>query len=88
MHGKGFFDWGNGKTYEGEFFEDKKQGQGIFVWPKGIRYEGGWDDNQKHGIGTIYLNNKKRRGEWDHGKRVKWISDEAQIDNDIDFGTN
>ena len=28
MHGKGFFDWGNGKTYQGDFFEDKKQGKG------------------------------------------------------------
>lgn len=53
-----------------------KQGFGTFQWPDGVKYEGEWLDNQKHGTGTIYLGNKKRKGEWKNGQRVRWIEDE------------
>lgn len=39
----------------------------------------------KHGVGIIYANNKKRKGEWDNGTRLKWFSKDDQIDNDLDI---
>ena len=32
MHGKGIFIWPDGRTYEGDYYEDKKQGRGVFIW--------------------------------------------------------
>ena len=43
MHGPGFLKWNDGRSYNGEFFEDKKQGFGIFTWPDGRKYIGNWD---------------------------------------------
>jgi len=35
MHGRGVFTWPDGRKYEGEYVEDKKEGQGVFYWPDG-----------------------------------------------------
>ena len=32
MHGKGCFKWADGRTYIGEYKEDKKHGYGVFKW--------------------------------------------------------
>jgi len=42
MHGKGIFTWADKRKYEGEYFDDKKQGHGIFTWPDGRQYDGQW----------------------------------------------
>ena len=50
MNGRGVYFWDDGRYYEGEYIDDKKQGYGIYVWPDGrskhikiIReYEGYW----------------------------------------------
>ena len=43
MHGSGLLKWRDGRSYFGEFLEDKKQGFGIFIWPDGRKYIGNWD---------------------------------------------
>ena len=40
MHGKGVFKWTDGKRYEGQYVNDKKEGFGVFVWENGKKYEG------------------------------------------------
>jgi hypothetical protein len=42
MHGKGSFAWADGRKYEGEYFNDKKEGKGIFTWNDGRMYDGYW----------------------------------------------
>ena len=42
MHGYGIFNWADGRIYEGQYLEDKKEGEGILTWPDGRRYEGPW----------------------------------------------
>jgi L1 cell adhesion molecule like protein len=42
MHGRGVFRWADGRKYEGEYHDDKKQGYGVFTWPDGRKYEGYW----------------------------------------------
>ena len=46
MNGKGKFVWSDGRTYDGEYVNDKKQGHGIFTWPTGKKYDGQWLDNK------------------------------------------
>ena len=40
MEGKGLYTFSNGKTYEGEFKNDLKEGFGVFKWPDGRIYSG------------------------------------------------
>ncbi len=40
MHGKGKITWIDGRKYEGEYKNDKKDGYGIFEWSDGRKYVG------------------------------------------------
>ena len=46
MHGKGIFYWTDGRTYTGEYKQDKKHGDGVFEWPDGKKYYGKWDNGR------------------------------------------
>jgi hypothetical protein len=35
MHGFGLLIWKDGKKYEGEFVNDKREGKGTFTWSDG-----------------------------------------------------
>lgn len=80
MHGKGKITWLDGRYYEGEYVDDKKQGEGLFDWGDGRKYIGQWYKGKQHGRGLyIMTNGEKRIGEWVDGRRVVWI-DEAEND--------
>lgn len=32
MHGRGVFQWSDGRMYIGDYLEDKKTGAGVFEW--------------------------------------------------------
>jgi hypothetical protein len=32
MEGEGVFKWPDGRKYEGEYVDDKKEGRGVFYW--------------------------------------------------------
>ena len=40
MNGKGCIKWPDGKSYEGEYFEDKKHGEGKVTWADNKKYIG------------------------------------------------
>ena len=46
MNGKGRIAWSDGRTYEGDYVMDKKDGQGTFCWPDGRKYIGGWKNGK------------------------------------------
>jgi hypothetical protein len=46
MHGKGNFTWSDGRKYDGNYVDDKKDGYGVFTWPDGRRYEGNWSNGK------------------------------------------
>ena len=84
MQGRGVFTWADGRRYEGEYFNDKKEGRGRFEWPDGRSYDGYWRAGNQEGVG-IYYNAKweVRDGRWQNGKRTQWIS-EAEFNHEAD----
>jgi hypothetical protein len=46
MHGFGVLIWKDGKKYEGNFVNDKREGQGKFMWKDGRVYDGAWKDGK------------------------------------------
>ncbi len=75
MHGKGVYEWPNGKRYVGEYKNDKKEGTGTYTWPDGREYSGPWKDGKQHGTGKFKSKSGVvKTGVWDCGKRVKWIN--------------
>lgn len=78
MHGKGTFNWTDGRSYVGEYKEDKKCGYGEFFWQDGRYFKGYWKGGKQHGKG-VYKGSKmmeEKQGEWVEGKRVKWTEEE------------
>jgi len=35
MHGRGKYEWSDGRKYDGDYIEDLKHGYGVFTWPDG-----------------------------------------------------
>ena len=66
-----------GRVYEGEYKDDKRNGYGIFYWPDGRIYKGYWKEGKQDGIGEFFnpKKNKWKKGEWEKGKRIKWINE-------------
>lgn len=46
MHGYGDLEWRDGKKYEGEFVNDKREGRGTFTWADGRVYIGEWKNGK------------------------------------------
>ena len=87
MHGFGKFTFADGKTYEGQYFNDKKHGYGIFSWLNSKRYEGWWTDGKQDGYGILYDGTtKKLFGQWKDGQKVKTLPHEEakQVLKDYD----
>ena len=79
MHGFGKYTWKDGRVYEGGYVNDKKEGKGVYIWHDGRKYDGEWKEGKQHGTGvyTITKGDKviAKKGQWEAGKRVKWIED-------------
>jgi len=74
MHGYGRLVWPNGRSYEGEFENDIKNGKGTYQWADGQVYTGEWHNGKQHGQGMhTALNGQTRVGIWQNGKRIKWL---------------
>lgn len=46
MDGQGILTWKDGKSYEGNFVNDKREGQGTFIWSDGRKYIGEWKNGK------------------------------------------
>ena len=58
MHGKGVYSWKDGRKYEGDYNQDKKEGFGIYTWANGRKYVGEW----KNGKQYLYIIDFMRHG--------------------------
>jgi len=82
MHGKGIYTWQDGRRYEGEYVDDKKHGYGIYTWADGRKYEGYWAYGKQHGKGKYLLpDGSIKIGLWQNGKRISWVDDENEVEN-------
>ena len=71
----GSASWENGKTYKGEWKNNKINGQGIMIWPGAWIYKGTFKNSRFHGKGEIVWNDGSSYiGEWNdghhHGKGI------------------
>ncbi len=73
MEGKGKFIWPDGRSYEGDYLDDKKHGLGTFKWKDGKMYKGQWGNGKQEGEGTLTENGVSRRGQWKEGENIKWL---------------
>lgn len=88
MHGKGKFLWPDGKFYEGEYKNDKKDGYGKYFWD-GKSYEGTWLNGKQNGYGSIYINNELiLKGFWRYGKVIKKDFEKKENFDNFSLGTN
>ncbi len=72
MDGKGLFTWKSGKTYEGDWVDNRMNGKGIMKWPDGRVYNGEFVNDLRSGKGYIItLNGKKLWGIFKEGKMIE-----------------
>ena len=68
MHGQGKLTWEDGKTYQGEFKENMRDGFGKFAFGDGRQYEGMWANGKQHGEGRLTLEDGTEKvGSWREG---------------------
>ena len=68
MNGKGRFTYKDGKWYEGEYVNDKKEGYGVYFWDSKT-YEGEWKAGKMHSTG--WLTNEKGRRKYQFNEVVR-----------------
>jgi hypothetical protein len=70
-HGKGKWKANKGtvsNTYEGEYYNDSKQGDGVFRWASGNVYVGKYKNDERDGYGEMtWTDGSKYVGEWKNG---------------------
>ena len=72
MDGKGLYKWSSGKTYEGDWVDNRMNGKGIMKWPDGRVYNGDFVNDIRNGKGFIILSNgEKNWGKFKDGKMIE-----------------
>ena len=79
MDGIGVYTWQDGRSYRGEYKDDKKHGFGIYTWSDGRLYSGHWCRGKQHGLGTYSVPSQSTKcGLWEEGKRIEWFDEDQQ----------
>ena len=79
MHGNGIFRWNDGRVYEGQFINDRKEGYGILTWPDNRKYEGSWVNGKQDGYGWFTSSSGiRQQGNWVEGKVQWWLDDKGE----------
>jgi hypothetical protein len=47
--------YSNGNVYQGEFYQNKRQGFGVYNYLCGSKYEGFWNNDMANGKGSIFI---------------------------------
>ena len=72
MHGFGIITWPDGKFYEGEFIDDRKEGFGVYYSKKKI-YMGMWKNSLLEGEVIVIDGRKIKKQLWENGKASKHL---------------
>lgn len=73
MEGNGIFCWDENRSYSGCWKRGERHGVGIMKWADGKFYEGSWKNGKQHGEGLLTEKGVTKRGEWNRGRRTKWV---------------
>lgn len=70
-HYKDTVTFENGDTYEGEFYDNCRDGFGTYLWVNGDKYIGSWVMDQTHGKGSLmWADGDTYIGDWYNGERT------------------
>ena len=80
LHGHGLFTDPDGNTYDGEWFEDQRQGKAKFTCKTGV-YEGEYFENKRHGDGKeMDCSGNVFKGQFENGDPKKGVLSYANGD--------
>jgi hypothetical protein len=69
LSGKGYFMYGDGSKYVGEFKNGDPEGEGVCEYKNGDKYVGTWKNHSPNGKGIMYYHyGKNVSAYWDFGK--------------------
>mmetsp|Transcript_2683 Transcript_2683/g.5986 ORF Transcript_2683/g.5986 Transcript_2683/m.5986 type:complete len:306 (+) Transcript_2683:28-945(+) len=71
-HGQGEGVWPNSNKYQGSWKSGKKEGEGIMTWTD-REYQGSWVNDLQDGEGVLIDGKFRKKGEWNKGRRVRWL---------------
>jgi hypothetical protein len=74
------FTWKDGRSYKGEYKDDKKHHFGIYNGVEGKRYEGYWEGGIQKNLGKYYKKDGSIKiGYWDENQNMTHITDEDEM---------
>lgn len=77
---KGFYKYGDGSVFSGDFVDGKALGQGTCNYANGDVYTGGWKNHAPHGKGTMYFaSGNVFTALWDNGTPKQKIVEDTQL---------
>jgi hypothetical protein len=80
MNGFGIFLWKDGRSYKGEYKDDKKHNFGMYYGNEGKRYEGFWEAGSQKLLGKYTKRDSSfKLGYWNENQLVSAITDENEI---------
>ena len=92
MNGHGIFFWKDGRSYKGEYKDDKKHSFGIYYGNGEKRYDGFWEEGVQKNLGKYTKKDGSFKiGYWDDNQLIRPILSEkemsvklAEIDSNIE----
>lgn len=80
MNGLGFFFWKDGRSYKGEYKDDKKHNFGIYYGNENKMYQGFWEGGSQKNLGKyIKKDGSFKIGYWNENKLVTPITNDKEI---------
>lgn len=80
MNGCGVFLWKDGRSYKGEYKDDKKHNFGMYYGNEGKRYEGMWECGSQKNLGKYTKKDGSfKLGYWDENQLISAITHENDI---------
>jgi hypothetical protein len=80
MNGFGLFLWKDGRSYKGEYKDDKKHNFGIYYGNEGKKYEGFWEDGSQKNLGKYTKKDGSFKiGLWKEHILIKPLTGENEI---------
>lgn len=81
MDGNGINYWDDGTIYEGNYYNNIKQGQGTYLWNNGNKLYGNFINNEPHGDVYFVIGDNKYNAKFRYGKMISNKIDSERTTN-------